>query len=849
MKHGIREALWICGLFYTMLVIPVETSGVFELKLLAFNNPNKLDQSGACCSGERTQGGACTGWCRTYFRVCISHYKARMDQDTKCTFGSGSTPVLGYSQGYNFTKEYVGFPNPFRFPFSFTWPRFFTLTVDAFHQSGTGAPTSQGSRLVLGIATQRMLRAGVVWTEEAVHNDHQAELLFEYRALCDPRYFGDNCTDLCHPRNDQYAGHYTCGARGQRVCLSGWSGAYCTDAICLSGCHKEHGFCELPGECKCRPGYNGKLCDRCMTYPGCQHGTCQSPWECTCLSGWGGMLCNNDLNFCGTHKPCNNGGTCTNTGLGFYTCMCPKEFTGRSCETSVDKCKTSSCFNGGTCANNKIICKCQPGFIGQQCETRAATCAHMPCLSGGTCVNTTDGYFCDCPVGIQGIHCEQKERSCADDPCLNGGMCVDDDKNGFKCICLSDFKGRVCDQRTNDCSFNPCLNGATCLQQKKSIVCVCPEGFMGSMCQSNINECASNPCTNAGTCYDLVNDYVCKCLPGFGGKQCRDNIDDCAQAPCKNGGSCEDQINGFLCQCPYGYTGETCATPLPGFERSDAKQLNAETSIQEAKVHQHNATVSGAAATAAAHSDGFRSSQVAIVACISALLVVCLCVLVVVCLAYRRVHAKHQNTVCDVTHDLENRTNILNNMDTTAVSYLTPSMQSTPRKPGKAVKSTNVDYETYNLSMNEEKSTKEKKQQSGGIDKCYRISQIDSLDAGDVIKAQKVLFLTQDDALDAQRVTSEQEILFRDSNCTQSRPCYNVPLDDATDMQKVPLTSVSGMDCDASRSNLACVRTPTLPPIAFTKKMNNAEQGAPPNVADLSKAKQENGDDVWTTEV
>jgi hypothetical protein len=56
-----------------------------------------------------------------------------------------------------------------------------------------------------------------------------------------------------------------------------------------------------------------------------------------------------DLNYCTNHKPCKNGGSCTNTGQGWYTCECPLGFTGKNCELEIDSCAHLPCANGGTC--------------------------------------------------------------------------------------------------------------------------------------------------------------------------------------------------------------------------------------------------------------------------------------------------------------------------------------------------------------------------------------------------------------------------------------------------------------------------------------------------------------------
>jgi len=38
-----------------------------------------------------------------------------------------------------------------------------------------------------------------------------------------------------------------------------------------------------------------------------------------------------DLNYCGTHKPCVNGGTCLNAEPDEYFCSCPEGYSGKNC--------------------------------------------------------------------------------------------------------------------------------------------------------------------------------------------------------------------------------------------------------------------------------------------------------------------------------------------------------------------------------------------------------------------------------------------------------------------------------------------------------------------------------------
>ena len=40
-------------------------------------------------------GGRCAGPCRTFLRICLSHYAVDISPDPQCTFGVLVTPVLG----------------------------------------------------------------------------------------------------------------------------------------------------------------------------------------------------------------------------------------------------------------------------------------------------------------------------------------------------------------------------------------------------------------------------------------------------------------------------------------------------------------------------------------------------------------------------------------------------------------------------------------------------------------------------------------------------------------------------------------------------------------------------------
>nr|CAD45191.1 Delta2 protein [Cupiennius salei] len=397
----------------------VKPFGIFELNLVSYENREGRDDIlGGCCSGRLGADGSCPP-CPVYLRVCVKHYQALVDPSSPCTFHEFVTPLLVAANGTaeeDRGLQVLSDPDTMTFDFNLTWLGEFSLIVEAWHPS-----ERKGSNKVLvsRFIAQRTLKVGLAWTQDEL-STNQSTLKLMYRVYCATNYYGPNCGNLCRPRDDKF-GHYTCKEDGQKLCKPGWSGSYCDKALCLPGCH---GTCDLPDECKCRPGWLGKFCDTCTRYPGCIHGTCNQPWQCNCDEGWGGLFCDHDLNYCTNHKPCQNGGTCTNTGQGSYTCNCTEEFMGVNCNILKNPCQKNPCRNNGICENSsqgQYTCTCAPGFYGPHCETTASICTKNPCENGGSCIHDPKGVICDCPPGFSGILCEKKDPvRCVSGHCLNG---------------------------------------------------------------------------------------------------------------------------------------------------------------------------------------------------------------------------------------------------------------------------------------------------------------------------------------------------------------------------------------------------------------------------------------------
>ena len=113
-----------------------EGSGQFELQMLSMHNQNGELLNGQCCDGSRSAAGQkCSPeQCDTFFKVCLKEYQSRVFPGGPCSFGAGSTPVLGRN---TFTFKSSGRNERSRIvlPFRFAWPVSSIRVVDkrAFH--------------------------------------------------------------------------------------------------------------------------------------------------------------------------------------------------------------------------------------------------------------------------------------------------------------------------------------------------------------------------------------------------------------------------------------------------------------------------------------------------------------------------------------------------------------------------------------------------------------------------------------------------------------------------------------------------------------------------------------------
>ncbi|GLV35302.1 C901 [Carabus blaptoides fortunei] len=276
------------------------------------------------------------------------------------------------------------------------------------------------------------------------------------------------------PSSQNEHSHYVCDDNGEVQCLHGWTGDLCDVPRCRKGCDPMQGYCKRPFECRCKLGYYGDRCNKCIALPGCQHGYCNTSFECICHEGWDGLFCSEPICRLDCHA---TRGYCEMPG----ECRCRLGWSGATCKD----CQVLPGCQHGYCTK-PLECRCHPGYTGLLCQS--PICAESCHKERGYCRKPGE---CRCRVGWYGKNCDK----CYPYPgCVNGSC-----RRPWECNCKTGWGGMLCDEELTYCENNPslCENGAKCVPltvEDGNYRCLCREGFTGRNCEiSEMHSMTSKP--------------------------------------------------------------------------------------------------------------------------------------------------------------------------------------------------------------------------------------------------------------------------------------------------------------------------------------------------------------------
>ncbi|XP_068009825.1 LOW QUALITY PROTEIN: protein eyes shut homolog [Melanerpes formicivorus] len=452
--------------------------------------------------------------------------------------------------------------------------------------------------------------------------------------VCPAGFQGDHCETAisgCSSRPCQSGGSCVVLPNDVAcVCLPGFTGKFCETALnpCETSPCLNNATCVAQLQsysCSCTPGFPGTPCQEpihcCVLLRlGCRHqGVCLSApggFTCLCAAGWTGELCQLAANACLIHpNPCADGATCIDVSQPgeqpLLRCLCPYNLTGASCEMQIGNCGSSSCANGGTCADYEghFKCICPPGSGGERCQLALHACllCNSSCAPGAACVHPAQGFnysclapcpadtevcanggscfyeeekqraHCVCAPGWTGQGCLENINDCEENQCQHGATCEDETNQysddldeGIESVIskyaddnkLGEDVGETCSVQVAECLDRPCWNGGVCEEDLSGFRCNCSFGFSGQFCELERSGCASAPCWNGAACLSSGHTYDCFCPQGFEGLNCEINVDECTYGFCQSNSTCLDLVAGYSCVCPPGFTGKNCSTGL-----------------------------------------------------------------------------------------------------------------------------------------------------------------------------------------------------------------------------------------------------------------------------------------------
>ncbi|KRY39623.1 Delta-like protein 4 [Trichinella spiralis] len=352
----------------TSQLITVNGDWKLEFFTAAIPDPEMLAEDFAICSNISNYNSTLPSEneCMLSVSLCLAYNpfspKKLLKEPYRCSFGEIVIPIkISLIKTDGVVIHRLSSENAIKSEFSTKLPPMLTIHFHIFYGYANSDKKNYIYKSAIPVNLWQGPKKGMMKLIGAKFISAAKIFTFRIQTRCSEHYYGDDCSMLCNATSS-----LSCQSK-ELPCTMGWTGKHCNTPICASSCTAG---CIEPDIClDCSLDSNAEDCSHCVPHPDCINGYCRLPGQCICHPGWTGPFCDILDVICNTDNACFNGGVCVNEDDS-YKCICLIGYTGERCETKIKGGVVYPCFHNGTLYSNSNwlnaddeICLCEMGDV------------------------------------------------------------------------------------------------------------------------------------------------------------------------------------------------------------------------------------------------------------------------------------------------------------------------------------------------------------------------------------------------------------------------------------------------------------------------------------------------------
>ncbi|KRX26168.1 Delta-like protein 4 [Trichinella nelsoni] len=363
-----RRIFWLTFLLAAFAAITVNGNWKLEFFTAAIPDPELLAEDFAICSNISNYNSTLPSEneCMLSVSLCLAYNpfspKKLPKEPYRCSFGEIVIPIkISLIKTDGVVIHRLSSQNAVKSEFSTKLPPMLTIHFHIFYGYANSDEKNYIYKSAIPVNLWQGPKKGMMKLIGAKFISAAKIFTFRIETRCSEHYYGDDCSMLCNGTASM-----SCQSK-ELPCTMGWTGKHCNTPICANSCTAG---CTEPDIClDCSLDSNAEDCSHCVPHPDCINGYCRLPGQCICHPGWTGPFCDILDVICNTDNACFNGGVCVNEDDS-YKCICLIGYTGERCETKIKGGVVYPCFHNGTLYSNSNwlnaddeICLCEMGDV------------------------------------------------------------------------------------------------------------------------------------------------------------------------------------------------------------------------------------------------------------------------------------------------------------------------------------------------------------------------------------------------------------------------------------------------------------------------------------------------------